>query len=256
MKVTMSKKISSVSKWGIAALFVFVSIGFAYKKQGLRNCTGINITIYGQEDNYFLHEEDVINILTKHGERFILETSFEELDLKSLERSLRENPFVKRADIYKDLKGTLIVEIEQVRPLARMLVPGKPDQYISTQGLIFPESKRFTARVPLISGNWVKEVLKTGLNDSVNYHEIKRILEFIHTDPFWKAQIAQLNISKNGSIKIYTQVGKQLVEFGFPEAAEEKFEKLKVFYTDILPRVGWNYYERVNLAFKDQIICE
>ena len=36
---------------------------------------------------------------------------------------------------------------------------------------------------------------------------------------------------------------------------EIKFKKLELFYKNILPTKGWNYYESVNLKFKNQIVC-
>jgi cell division protein FtsQ len=82
------------------------------------------------------------------------------------------------------------------------------------------------------------------------------VLEFIYKDEFWKAQITEIEIQRNGDLILYTQVSRQYVEFGKPEIVENKFARLKIFYKDILPRKGWNVYERVNLKFKDQIICE
>jgi cell division protein FtsQ len=82
------------------------------------------------------------------------------------------------------------------------------------------------------------------------------LLNFIEKDPFWKAQISQMHIDKKGNIKMYTQVSKQVVEFGKPEDIEEKFRNLKIFYKDILPTKGWNSYDRVSVKFKDQIVCE
>jgi len=55
---------------------------------------------------------------------------------------------------------------------------------------------------------------------------------------------------------LYPQVTKQMVEFGKPEDIEVKFKKLRIFYTEILPKKGWNRYEKVNLKYRDQIIAE
>jgi cell division protein FtsQ len=78
----------------------------------------------------------------------------------------------------------------------------------------------------------------------------------VNSDPFWKAQIAQLDIDEAGEINIYTQVSKQVVEFGPPIDLDIKLMKLEMFYSDILPFKGWNKYKRVNLTYLDQIVCE
>ena len=63
-------------------------------------------------------------------------------------------------------------------------------------------------------------------------------------------------IDRHGDIILYPQVTRQLIEFGKAEHFEEKFRKLRYFYTKILPSKGWNHYARVNVEFEHQIICE
>ena len=82
------------------------------------------------------------------------------------------------------------------------------------------------------------------------------LLKFIDGDEFWKAQIAHLNVEKDGEITMIPQVTKQKILFGTPEDLAEKFKKLKIFYTKVLPNKGWNTYSVVNVKFKNQIVCE
>ena len=103
-----------------------------------------------------------------------------------------------------------------------------------------------------------------GLNDGGKDFYLKEemplalmsMLRFVESDPFWKAQVAQINIDRDWEMVLYPQVSKQYIEFGKPENLENKFKKLKIFYTRILPQQGWNNYVRVNVKYKDQIICE
>ena len=37
---------------------------------------------------------------------------------------------------------------------------------------------------------------------------------------------------------------------------EEKFQKISLFYNDIVSAKGWNTYKSVNVKFKNQIICD
>jgi cell division protein FtsQ len=242
----------------LAGMFVVVafSIGFVEQKQQERYCQDIHVVIDQQEGHFFLHEDDIIDALTVNGEYYILETPLDELNLKVLEDRLRQNPFVERADVFVDLKGTLTAQINQLEPLARLVVSGKQDRYISTSGLLFPESERYTARVPLISGPWINSITGKRLENTSSSESIWQLLTYIHNDPFWKSQIAQFEIDEKGNITMLPQVTKQIIEFGTVTGYEQKFKKLKVFYKEVLPRKGWNHYERVNLAYQNQIICE
>jgi len=57
-------------------------------------------------------------------------------------------------------------------------------------------------------------------------------------------------------ITIFPQVGDERIEFGKPDDVQEKFRKLMIFYKEILPRMGWNKYDRVNLEYEGQIVTE
>jgi len=82
------------------------------------------------------------------------------------------------------------------------------------------------------------------------------VLQYIDADPFWKAQIAQIELNENNELTLYPQVSKQVIIFGSPEDYEQKFKKLKVFFKQILPQKGWNKYEKVNIKYNNQIVCE
>ena len=81
------------------------------------------------------------------------------------------------------------------------------------------------------------------------------LLRFLNDDPFWKAQIAQLIADKDGEIFFNTVLGDQRIEFGTPEDYQLKFNKLKIFYENVLSK-DWSRYRRISIKFQDQIVCE
>jgi len=109
----------------------------------------------------------------------------------------------------------------------------------------------------VITGRFVGQLLEKG--DLRKFEEGRRLMdmiEFINHDEFWKAQVAQMDISSKEEITIYPQVTGQLVEFGTPENFELKFRKLMVFYKEVLPQKGWTKYARVNLKYDGQVIAQ
>jgi cell division protein FtsQ len=82
------------------------------------------------------------------------------------------------------------------------------------------------------------------------------LIKTLREDEFWSAQIAQIDIDSKGKITLLPQVGDVKVEFGKPVDEKTKLKKLMIFYKEILPRVGWNKYKRVNLEFDGQLVAE
>jgi len=255
----MLNKININIKWtymlGFILLVIFFFIGLVEKKHGHKTINQLVINIDQQYDNFFIDRATVHQLITDGNAVNIMDIMMDEIDLKNIEQRIKTNRFVRHVDVYKDLKGSLIVNIEQRRPIARIIQSTEPDVYISEDGVILPTSQKFTARVVLISGDYVG---KLAHKESITENDFKLLdlLQFIDDDPFWRAQIAQLAISKSGELIMYPQIGKQVIEFGQPDDYKEKFRNLKIFFTKVLPQKGWNHYKKVNIKYNNQIVCE
>ncbi|MEM7108992.1 MAG: cell division protein FtsQ [Bacteroidota bacterium] len=243
---------------GAAVIVMLMMITISFSERNLDNhiCQDIIIRLDNQHQNFFLDEQDIMDLITANGEYVIKGTPYEDLNLKEIEGRIKTERFIKEAEIYKDLKGNLMVNAELRRPFARILFEDAADYFIAEDGAVLPYSSKYATRTVLLSGDHMHKLVKQDLTESDTGSKVYDLLKFIHNDRFWKAQVAQLDIDKAGEITLYPQVTKQLVEFGQPENIENKFKKLKIFYQQILPRKGWNGYTRVNLKYKDQIIAE
>lgn len=246
----------TITRLVIAFSIIGVSIAAVEKQQESLLCSEIDVNIQTKGNSYFINEEDVMDVLTNNGSLLIIGRSFEELNIQHLENKLKNTPFVHQVKMYKDLSGRLHVNIDQVKPIARLVKSRGRDKYIDELGNIIPTSKRHTVRVPLLSGNYTGFKKIDNINETAYGRDLFKLLQFVSNEPLWKAQIAQMDLDRRGNIEMYTQVSKQLVKFGKPENLEAKFNKMEIFYTEILPAKGWNTYKTVNVKFKGQIICE
>lgn len=251
-------KIKKYQLFGVAAIAILmlVSISFSERKLDNHICQDIIISIDNQHENFFIDQQDIMGLITGSGEYVIKGTPYDELNLKEIEGRIQSERFIKEAEIYKDLKGNLLVRTELRRPFARIIREDAPDAFISEDGTILPYSAKYATRTVLLSGKYMDVLVKQDLTDSPEGMKIYDLIRYIQNDTFWKAQVAQLDIDASGDITIYPQVTKQLVEFGTADNIDDKFERLRIFYKQILPRKGWNLYKRVNLKYKDQIIAE
>ena len=67
------------------------------------------LTAYKPFENYFINEGDVIDLITNGGENRLVGESFDDLNLKAIETELLQTKFIQNAEVYKDLKGTLMI---------------------------------------------------------------------------------------------------------------------------------------------------
>ncbi len=251
-----SFKMKNSIKLIVSLGLMFSLIGFAEREQDVALCRDIKVDLKNQRDNYFIDEEDIMALMTEQGKGTVIGKPLGMLNLKSIEKRLITNKYVKEAQVFKDLKGNVVIRANLRRPMARLIQADGPDAYISEDGNILPVSDKFSARVVLITGDFVKQVIYRDNLKEESLQPLYRMLRFIQQDGFWRAQVAQMNIRSNGEVEIYPQVTKQIVSFGPMEHIEEKFAKLKLFYKRVLPQKGWNTYSRINLKYEGQIVAE
>lgn len=239
-----------------AVLIVGGIIAFTERKQSDISIKDISIKIDNLQENHFLDEGDILDLMQLRKEN-LAGTSIDAINLKGIEKKIRKQPFIKNANLYSDLKGNLVVRVELRRPIARIVRNDGPDGYIAEDGTIMPVSEKFTSRVILVSGGFVPKMLEqSNMNSKEDSRQILELINNIRADQFWSAQIAQLDIDSKVRVTLYPQVGDERIEFGKPDDLEVKFRKLMIFYKEILPRSGWNKYNRVNLEYEGQIVTE
>jgi cell division protein FtsQ len=240
---------------GIAALLVgLVLLAFANDTFSSKRCKKIAINIKNGNEQLFVEQKDVENLVTLRGNDPLTGKNFDRIDLRQIEQRVLANKQIKTCQAFSDYQGNLNVEVEQFIPIARISMPdGRPDVYVSSEGAFFPLSNHFSARVAVVSGEYFRGM--TNLRNK-KYENVLAFLNKIHEDEFWKAQFAQIDIEADKDISIVPLVGKHILEFGEPENIENKLNKLKIFYKDILPVKGWDAYHRVSIKFADQVVCE
>ena len=252
--IKTNKSLIHTGKIVLACLVLVILIGFVEKKHHTKSSLDMDISILNQNGNLFISREDIQELAS--GTQEIIGQNISEGELHEMEQRLLSHQYIEQAQVFKNLKGKLVVQVTQSTPIARLLRPQKPDAYISKEGNILATSEKFSARVPLVSGSYADQLIEEGRQVPNEAHQILTLLQFIDEDDFWKAQIAQLDIDETGKIVLYPQVGKQYIEFGNADDMSSKFQRLEVFYKKILPKEGWNKYTRVNVQYRDQIICE
>lgn len=101
-------------------------------------------------------------------------------------------------------------------------------------------------RIMVATGNIEKEFAK---NDLYNF------VLFLQKDRFWNDQIVQIYVNADHDVELVPLVGNQRILLGSLDDYPEKLEKLRLFYDQAIPKVGWEKYSMINLKYKNQIVC-
>lgn len=241
----------------IVVLTLFMSIGFVVKRDVGYHIEDISVEIENRSANFFIDEDDVMALVMADERDSILGDQFGRVNLKEIEDRIESHSFVRDAEVFRDLKGHLVVRAYQSRPVARLIARNGNHAYISENGMILPVSPKYTSRVVVLTGSYLNELTNmVSIKEDPYAMQLFELINYVNNDKFWSKQIGEINVDRRGDIIMHPQVGRQRLEFGSAENIEKKFNKLKIFFKQILPTKGWNAYKRVNVAYGDQIICE
>jgi cell division protein FtsQ len=248
---------------------LFGLIAFTERMKGEVTLSAIQISMKNIHENHYLDEKDIMKLMrldeedlpagarASHGQAGLKGANLSKLNFSQIEAWIRQSPYVDDAELYSDLKGNLMVTVTMRRPIARIIQSDGPDAYIGEDGTIMPVSQKFSSRVVLVSGEFVPKLLRLdNIHEQEEGRQLMLLLNTILDDAFWNAQIAQIDLDIRANAVFYQQVGDETIEFGKPVDLETKFWKLKVFYKEVLPRVGWNKYDRINVQYEGQVVAE
>lgn len=236
-----------LSLGGLVVLMSFIEI-----KKAAVVCKAVKVYIPGSQ--LFIDKEEVDHIL-QLGNYKLVGIRMDHIDTHDLENTLKANPFVEYAKVYSDMDGTLMIEISQRQPIARMLNRFDQDFYIDQHGLKLPLSPNFTARVLAVNG-FIEEPFG-GRVDTLHTQlarDVFKTVSYIHNDPLWDAQIAQVYVNADQEIELIPRVGSQRILLGNADSLDVKFKNLLGFYKQALPKVGWAAYKTINIKYTNQVI--
>lgn len=248
--------------WAVlGVLLVGALVFFVELQQRSKRCKGIIVKLDENAEYPFFNEQDIKDLITLKGADVIEGMAFSEINLKGLEKRVMRNRLINNCQVFRDLSGNLVVSIIQQRPIGRLIWTAAPDKflnaaqggYLTETGEIVPLSGRFAARTVLVSGEFFTK--KQNLTSS-NGKQLIVFLKALQKNAFWKAQVAEVIVANDSEVILVPQVGNHQIDFGLPDDFEVKFEKLKIFYKNILPLKGWDKYKRVSVKFRNQIVCE
>jgi len=247
------KKVLVVSVWLVLISGTVVLLIAAMSKKNNDPIAGVEIKIFGVQNNYFISKKDVMEMLEKVNKGKLEKSAINSLDLAAMENRLEKDQWIKKAEIFYDNNNVLQVKIAEREPIARIFTISGASFYIDSSLTRLPLSDKFSARLPVFTG-FPTEVRVLKKQDSVLLNEVKILSEYIGSHPFWMAQIDQIDITSTSEFEMIPKLGNQVIRFGDVNNYQEKFNKLLAFYKQVQTRIGWNKYSVLDIRFKNQVV--
>jgi cell division protein FtsQ len=247
------RKMLFVALWCMIGAGMLVLLVAAIKRRNNKTCKGYRIEINSPSNRFFIERKDVMKMITDSSTIKPEGKPISSFNLLAMEDKLKKNAWVKDAQIFFDNNDLLRISITEREPAARIFTIGGNSFYIDSSGAQLPLSDKQAVMLPVFTGYPAEKVNHSGAEVTL-LKQVKKIDAFILKDSFWSAQIAQVDITPNKTFEMIPVVGNHVIEFGDGTDCEKKFQRLFIFYKDVLSKIGFDKYAKVDVEFEGQVI--
>jgi cell division protein FtsQ len=227
----------------VGVIFVAVRAGSTCDKMACEKYV-IHIKVDDAADT-LLYPFDIEKLVLKDS---IIGRPYNEIDIYSIEDSLKRNLYVSEANIFGDMSGTLHIMAIQRTPVVRIINKYNESFYLDKTAHAMPVRLGISANVITVSGN-----IDTTHND---WSALLSCVKYISNDTFLKNQIGQIYVNNANSYWLIPVIGNHKIVFGTPENPEKRLKRLKVFYQQGMTEEGWMNYKIIDLRYDNQIVCK
>ena len=238
---------------GYLGVMVFFIITLAFTSHESKNVPCRSIEIEFGNDELIKLSKDEIARMVKLAEKDITGKKLEDINAEKIEKAVEKNPAVLKAEVYKvvakdttSYKGIVTVRVKHRRPVVRVMSE-KGSYYLDKFGDEIPISTNYTANVLVATGYFSEKYAK---------EQLLPFVLFIENDEFWKAQIEQVHVEKNGDVILTPLVGDQIIELGKLNDFKIKLRNMRAFYNQVLAHNNWDKYDKISLKYKNQVVAK
>lgn len=221
-----------------------------YGKTNRQNieCTKVNINVVDSLQNSFVLADDVKKFISQEYKDCI-GTAIDSLNLDTIEKILESKSAVLASEAHVTRNGTLNITVTQRKPIVRF-IGRKNGYYADEYGRAFPLQSTYASQVQSVDGHI------PDITDTVRIGRIVTLVNFIERSSDWRNKIVNISIDSTGNLTLIPRKGQEKFLFGQPDNIAAKMERMKLYYTSIIPATDSSRYTTVDLKYSGQIICK
>ena len=241
----MLRKLAHIIVWLLVLAYLGTSLAFTERMDKLRTVSYIEVELMDSLESQMVSKDDVLTQINRFGYN-VIGIQIDSINISGIEDAVSDISGVKSASVYYTPDEILHIRIWQRKPIAR-IIAGRSQYYLDEEGKIIQFNDRFTPKVLVITGNINPEFALDNLHD---------LSVFIREDPFIDALVQGIHVDQKMNLEIIPRLGSHRIFFGSVDDYEWKFEKLRAFYKNALPKIGWDIYSSIDLRYSNQVVCK
>lgn len=229
------------------AIYLVVALGASRSMASEAPCMGVDIVVDGDNAACFVTPKDIdfeLDGITASASLMNVSS----YNLQELEDKLNALPNVERANCMRTSDDHILIEVQPMIPVARVYDKSRRGSfYINHDGKHLQASSRYRISVPVIVGYFSKKCTPA---------DVIPLIERVEQNAEWKSLVASYEVTRRGDIVIIPTLTGHVVNFGNTDNIDNKFQRLRSFYAQVMPVKGWNYYDTISVKFAGQIVAQ
>lgn len=239
--------------WMVTGTVAIVLLVAAAKNQNGKLCKDVRVNIKGVDGTAYISKQQILKTISGGRPDLMQGQLIKTFDLQQLEELLETNLWIRNAELFFDNNDVLHVDITEREPVARVFRENGESFYIDDMGEQLPITNDQVARVPVFT-SYPNETTAARVKDSTLQQQVKEMGSYILKNDFWMAQVDQVNIS-NYEFELMPKLGNHVILFGTGETVAAKFNRLYLFYKQVMQKTGWNYYSTLDVRYNKQLVA-
>lgn len=250
-KVSFRKILQTLVTFLLVGLGV-LALQSANRLEKNKPVTGLNIIIKNEAAAGFINDAYVRQQILGTQQTDLRLLKLDRLNLNQMEKKLRSNPWISRAEVYADNEHKLYVQVWQRVPAIRVFNSDGNSYFLDGKLNEIPLSEHYSPMLPIVTN---MPLMPTDSAEKALRARVFKVVETIQENAFWKAQISQIAVAGNSEFELVPVIGNQRILLGDTSLLEVKLENLLAFYKQVQNHIGWDKYTTIDLRFKDQIVA-
>lgn len=223
-------------------------------------CKGLRVEIADSSVNGFVSQADIRKYIDKEYGQYMC-MPLDSIDLVKIEKIIDGRSAVNKSEAYVTRDGMLNIKVTQRTPIVRFQKK-EGGFYADAEGFLFPLQSSYSSRVHVIDGE-IPLKANSGYKGNVENPDEKlwldKVLEminFMESSNVWKDKIVQITVCEGGELMLIPREGHEKFRFGQPIDIEDKFRRMELYYSNIIPEKGKDFYKSVSVEYDGQIVCK
>ncbi|MEA3445045.1 MAG: hypothetical protein U9R19_10015 [Bacteroidota bacterium] len=246
-----------LSVWVVIIGYLIFSFGVIGSNRNASLCSALIVEIDNDDGHCFVQEYEVLRLLKIEGIK-VIGMPLIKINTTTIETIISRHPSIKKVAVYKTINGELKIDVQQPKPIIRIISKKGQSFYFDEDGLPMPASLHYTAHLLVATGN-IPNVNFSSSDEKIEtpeiFQQLYEMAKFINEEETWKAMFVQIYVNKKNKFELVPRIGNQKICFGGFENFKRKFAKLEALYTQGFSKYGWSKYSAIDLKFKNQVVC-